>query len=103
MCYNPTTCVQDPCRITLNGNWNEICYNVQGRVRETMAQPTKSRGCGRRPQATKMDTELGLSKARRDTKFVERLISDATIAYREETNEEIHKMLEDWEEEVKEE
>jgi len=34
-------------------------------------------------------------------KYVERLISEATKAYREGTNEGIHKILEECEEEVK--
>ena len=47
--------------------------------------------------------ELGPSDAQRGMKSIKRLISEAKIAHREGINEEISKLLEDWEEEVKQE
>lgn len=68
-----------------------------------MAHLAKSRGCGRRPQETRKDTKSGPFEGCRGRKSVERLIGEATVAYREGINGEIHKLLEDWKEEVKQE
>lgn len=77
------------------------CCNEQIWDNATMACPAKSHGHGRRAQETRRDMKPSTSETHIGRKFVEILINEVTEAYCEGTNEGIHKILEEWEYEVK--
>lgn len=68
-----------------------------------MARPARGRGRRKRGREEPRGADPGTSEPRRGIKPVERLIHEATIAYRVGTDTGIRKILEDWEEQIKEE
>jgi len=66
-----------------------------------MARPARGRGRGRLGQVPRKDKESSTSEPHRGRKSVENLISEAVEACHEDTDEGIQKLLEEWEEEIK--
>lgn len=77
------------------------CCNEQDQGILAMDHPGKRHGCGRWAQVPKKEKELSTSEHCRGRKSVERLISKDAEAYCEGIDEGIQKILEEWEEEVK--
>lgn len=68
-----------------------------------MARPTRGHGWGRRGLTQWTRKGPSTLKARRGRKHVENLIVEEAATYPEETDEGIQNLIEDWEEEIKQE
>lgn len=66
-----------------------------------MARLARGRGCGRCGRETAKAKDLSTSEPCRGRKYVEHLISEVFVAYQEGTDIGIRNLLEEWEEEIK--
>lgn len=86
-CIGKSTQGREHCHTMLNYFWLMNFYSEQVLGISTMARPTKSRGHGKWAQVPRNEKDPSTYEPCKGRKLVEKLISEATEAYRECTDE----------------